>query len=70
MRNFNNPRFKVIRKTLRKDQTSQERKIWNILRNRQLLDLKFFRQYSIGKYVLDFYCPKIKLAVEIDGGST
>jgi len=30
--------------------------------------MKFFRQYSIGPYILDFYCPNMKLAVELDGG--
>ncbi len=30
--------------------------------------LKFFRQYSFGTYILDFYCPEISLAVELDGG--
>ena len=30
--------------------------------------MKFFRQYSIGPYILDFYCPAVKLAVELDGG--
>jgi very-short-patch-repair endonuclease len=30
--------------------------------------MKFFRQYSIGPYILDFYCPTMKLAVELDGG--
>ncbi len=30
--------------------------------------MKFFRQYSIGPYVLDFYCPTVKLALELDGG--
>ena len=30
--------------------------------------MKFFRQYSIGPYILDFYCPTLKLAVELDGG--
>ncbi len=30
--------------------------------------MKFFRQYSIGPYILDFYCPTVKLAVELDGG--
>ena len=30
--------------------------------------MKFFRQYSIGPYILDFYCPSMKLAVELDGG--
>ncbi|MEK9180830.1 MAG: endonuclease domain-containing protein [Patescibacteria group bacterium] len=57
-----------IRKSLRRNQTEAERKTWNILRNRQILGLKFFRQYGIGKFILDFYCPEMKLAIEIDGG--
>ena len=38
------------------------------MRCRQLHGLKFFRQYSVGPYILDFFCPEIKLAVELDGG--
>jgi len=30
--------------------------------------MRFFRQYSVGPYILDFYCPTVKLAVELDGG--
>ena len=30
--------------------------------------MRFFRQYSVGPYILDFYCPGLKLAVELDGG--
>lgn len=30
--------------------------------------MKFFRQYNIGAYILDFYCPTLKLAIELDGG--
>ncbi len=37
------------------------------LRNKQLEGLKFFRQYSIGNYVADFYCPHLRLVVEVDG---
>ncbi|MGB9699652.1 MAG: endonuclease domain-containing protein [Thermodesulfobacteriota bacterium] len=37
------------------------------MRNKQLHGLKFFRQYSIGLYILDFYCPLLKIAVELDG---
>jgi len=32
------------------------------------LGFKFFRQYSIGHYILDFFCPVLKLAIELDGG--
>ena len=47
--------------------TSTEGIVWSRIRNRRT-DYKFRRQYSIGKYVADFYCPEIKLVVEIDGG--
>jgi very-short-patch-repair endonuclease len=46
-----------------------ERKIWYYIRNKQFHGLKFRRQYGIGKYVVDFYCPSQKLALEIDGDS-
>jgi len=38
------------------------------LRGRGIGGLRFFRQYSIGPYVLDFYCPERRLAIEVDGG--
>ncbi|MGH8474006.1 MAG: endonuclease domain-containing protein, partial [Gammaproteobacteria bacterium] len=34
---------------------------------RQLMDYRFRRQYGVGPYVLDFYCPELKLAIEVDG---
>ncbi len=43
--------------------------IWSQIKNKQRLDRRFLRQFSIGKYILDFYCPNIKLAIEIDGDS-
>ena len=43
--------------------------LWQRLKGRQLLGYKFRRQYSVGSYVLDFYCPKLKLGIEIDGDS-
>jgi len=33
-----------------------------------MADLKFFRQYNVGPYILDFYCPERRLAIEVDGG--
>ena len=53
---------------LRRNQTDAEKKLWNILRNRQLSGFKFRRQFSVGKYVLDFYCPTYKIGIEADGG--
>jgi very-short-patch-repair endonuclease len=44
---------------LRKNQTDAEKKLWKILRNRQLGEVKFRRQFSVGRYILDFYCPLI-----------
>ena len=43
--------------------------LWLRLKNKRLKDYRFRRQYSVGKYVIDFYCPKLKLAIEIDGES-
>ncbi len=64
----NNTFLKERRQSLRKSETDAEKKIWQVLRNKQMEGLKFFRQYSVGKYILDFYCPKYKLAIEADGG--
>ena len=55
-------------RNLRKNQTEAEKKLWTILRNRQLAGVKFRRQFSVGKYVLDFYSLGYKLGVEADGG--
>lgn len=52
---------------MRENFTDAERLIWKYIRNKQL-GLKFFRQYSIGQYILDFYCPEMRIAIEIDGG--
>jgi len=38
------------------------------LRNRQLAGAKFRRQFSVGRYILDFYCPEYRLGIEADGG--
>ncbi len=67
MKIFNKTELKERRRTLRKNQTPAEKKLWDYLRNKQFLNLKFFRQYSIGYYITDFYCPKIKLVIELDG---
>jgi len=48
--------------------TDPEIILWSRIKNRQILGLKFRRQHGIGPYIVDFYCPDIKLAIEIDGG--
>jgi very-short-patch-repair endonuclease len=65
---YNDATIKLHRRRLRKNATDAERTLWSILRGRQMADLKFFRQYSVGPYILDFYCPEQRLAIEIDGG--
>jgi len=64
----NDPILKQRRQELRRNQTDAEKIFWSKIRNRQFHGLKFFRQYGIGPYILDFYCPAAKLAVELDGG--
>jgi ATP-dependent helicase HrpA/adenine-specific DNA-methyltransferase len=48
--------------------TEPEIILWSRIKNKQILGLKFRRQHSIGPYIVDFYCPDIRLAIEIDGG--
>src|ERR1700730_8370685 len=52
---------------LRKSATDCERILWRHLRNRNFARYKFRRQHPIDPYVLDFYCPAAKLAIELDG---
>lgn len=68
MYTFNEASLKSRRQELRKNQTPQETELWNIIRNKKVLGLKFFRQYSVGSFILDFYCPLIHLAIEVDSG--
>jgi very-short-patch-repair endonuclease len=53
---------------LRKKATASERILWRRLRNRNFAGYKFRRQHPFDGYVLDFYCPGAKLAIELDGG--
>jgi very-short-patch-repair endonuclease len=45
-----------------------EQKLWRALRRDQIRGLSFRRQHAVGPYVLDFYCPAIRFAIEVDGG--
>lgn len=64
---YNDQIQKSRRQQLRKNQTEAEKVLWEKVRGRRLNDLKFYRQYSIGPYILDFFCPKIRLGIELDG---
>ena len=59
---------KLLRQTLRNNATSAEAILWRALKGKQVEGLKFRRQFSVGPYVLDFYCPEIRLGIELDGG--
>ncbi len=47
--------------------TKWEVRLWNDLKNKKMFGFKVRRQYGIDNYVIDFYCPKLKLAIEVDG---
>ena len=53
---------------LRKNMTPQERKLWDIIRNKQFYGFRFLRQYPFKNYILDFVCCAKKIVIEIDGG--
>ncbi len=53
---------------LRVDMTDAEQKLWRALRRNQIGGLNFRRQHPVGPYTLDFYCPPLRLAIEVDGG--
>ncbi len=64
---LNNPEQKSQRRSLRRRMTTAERTVWSRLRSSRLSRYKFRRQTSIGTYIVDFYCAKKKLIIEIDG---
>jgi|SRR5690606_34646490 len=63
----NKPGLKAFRKELRNNLTSAEATLWKFLQRNQLEGRKFRRQHSIDNYITDFYCPKEKLVIELDG---
>lgn len=64
---FNRKYMESRRKELRNNSTSAEAVLRLKLKNRQLEGRRFRRQFSVGNYILDFYCPQEKLAIELDG---
>lgn len=67
MRIHNKKYLKEKRKQLRNNSTEAEILLWLELKQSKLKGRKFRRQHSIGNYIVDFYCPSEKLAVELDG---
>jgi very-short-patch-repair endonuclease len=65
----NNPDMKLLRKSLRNEATPAEQALWRMLQRSNLGGYKFRRQHSVGRYIIDFYCPLERLAIELDGDS-
>ncbi len=62
-----NTNLKDTARQLRKHLTDSEKALWARLRNKQLLGIQFYRQKPIGEHIVDFFAPKAKLVVEVDG---
>ena len=63
-----NLELKPFSRELRKNMTDTERLLWSKIRMKQLEGYRFQRQRIIGEYIVDFYCPKARLVIEVDGG--
>jgi very-short-patch-repair endonuclease len=66
---YNKTSEKDKRQSLRNNMPPAEKLIWNRLKGKQIEGCKFRRQYSISAFVVDFYVPELRLAIEIDGSS-
>jgi very-short-patch-repair endonuclease len=66
---YNKTSEKQKRQILRKQMPLTEKVIWERLRGKQVAGCKFRRQFSIDRFVVDFYAPELKLAIELDGAS-
>ena len=62
-----NPKLKANARQLRQNLTDSELSLWRRLRGKQLAGVQFYRQKPIGDYIVDFYAPRVKLVIEIDG---
>ena len=63
------PKMKNVARMLRKNSTRAEILLWDELKGKQILGYDFHRQKPVGEYILDFFCPRLMLAIEIDGSS-
>ena len=64
---YNNKFLEETRRDLRRNMTKAEQLLWKQIRSEQIGGTKFRRQFSIGRFIVDFYACKIKLVVEVDG---
>jgi len=63
------PKLKQLSRELRSGSTLAEVLLWNQLKQRKMLGFQFARQKPIDRYIADFYCPKLRLVLEIGGDS-
>ncbi|MDM8000152.1 MAG: endonuclease domain-containing protein [Dehalococcoidia bacterium] len=63
-----NGNLRQVSRRLRNSMTEAERRFWSRVKGKQLSGAQFYRQKIIGNYIVDFYCPRAKLVIEIDGG--
>ena len=69
MKIYYNPKLKQLARNLRNRSTLAEVLLWNHLKSKQMLEYQFLRQKPIGNFIVDFFCPKLRLVLEIDGES-
>ena len=69
MRVYYNPKLKELARKLRNDATLSEVLLWQQLKGTQVMGYDFHRQKPIDQYIVDFFCPKLNLIIEIDGES-
>jgi very-short-patch-repair endonuclease len=62
-----NQKKKAVARQMRRKPTTSEAVVWEWLRDRKMLGLKFRRQVVIRGYIVDFYCPELAFAIEVDG---
>lgn len=60
-------KLKPLAREMRRHPTAAERALWEVLRDRRLLGMKFRRQHAIGRFIVDFYCADAQLVIEVDG---
>jgi len=65
---YYNKKLRSYSQRLRKNMTDAEKRLWSRIRCRQLKNRPFYRQRTIGSFIVDFYCPVANLIIEIDGG--
>ena len=63
-----NKNLKQLSRQLRKNMTDAESLLWSKIKGKQLKNCQFYRQKVIENYIVDFYCSKAKLVIELDGG--